>query len=76
MSKNKIAEKPAQTTDGASKGTPEKLPRLIKVRVLRDGLIIGGSTAARGAELAVPEADAAYFEKRGEVTPLGIFVRK
>lgn len=43
----------------------------VKVKVLKKGLEIAGSTAALGAIVNVSAADAEFFEKRGDVVAVG-----
>lgn len=43
----------------------------VRVKVLKNGLLIAGSKAARGAIINVTPADSEAFEKRGEVVFLG-----
>jgi porphobilinogen deaminase len=50
---------------------PPATPTAVRVKVLKNGLTIGTSTAARGAIVNVKAEDAAFFEERGEVQIIG-----
>jgi hypothetical protein len=61
-----------QPTEAATAATePPATPTAVRVKVLKNGLSIGTSTAARGAIVNVKAADAAFFEQRGEVVVIG-----
>lgn len=43
----------------------------VRVKVIKNGLLIGGGVAAAGTEVSVTAEHASYHEERGEVQILG-----
>lgn len=71
MSKNKTTQ-PSEADTVEPTPAPQPAPAVIvAVRVLRNGLLIAGGVAAKGATVRVTEESATFHEKRGEVTVLG-----
>jgi hypothetical protein len=68
MSEETKAAKPAKNEGAAEQPTPEA----VRVKVLKGGMSIAGSTAARGTIVNVLAADAELFAKRGDVEILGV----
>lgn len=68
MSEEPKAAKAPKKRTAAKKPKPEAL----RVKVLKGGMAIAGSTAARGTILNVLAKDAELFAKRGEVQILGV----
>lgn len=68
MNDEKKAAKPA-INDGAAE---QPKPEVLRVKVLKGGMTIAGSTAARGTIVNVLAADAKLFAERGEVEILGV----
>ncbi len=68
MNGNTPAGDPAKTDKAES---AKATPAAVRVKVLKKGLEIAGSSAAFGAIINVSAADAALFESRKEVVVIG-----